>query len=240
MAFTIADFTDLVRLLSEHPEWRVQLRPLILGEQILEVPSRMDRVEATLDRVADRLDQLGERMDQLTARVDQLGERMDQLTARVDQLTASVQALVERQDRYEGDLGNIRGELLESRFERNLGNWLREWARRPRKVQIDDLALLDEALAAGRVTEDEVRQLAALDFLVQAQDRDTAREVLFAVEVSQTVPSEDVERASSRAAILCKAGYNARGLVTGHRLSRDAEELVERLGTAVALVRPAA
>jgi chromosome segregation ATPase len=204
------------------------------------VADRLDRLGERMDQLTVRVDQLGERMDQLTVRVDQLGERMDQLTARVDQLTASVQALVERQDRYEGDLGNIRGELLESRFERNLGNWLREWARRPRKVQIDDLALLDKALAAGTVTEDEVRQLAALDFLVEAQDRDTAREVLFAVEVSQTVHAEDVERASSRAAILRKAGYNARGLVTGHRLSREAEDLVERLGTAVALVRPAA
>ena len=303
MAFTLTDFTDLVRLLSEHPEWRAQLRPLILGEQVLEIPSRMDRVEGTLGRVADRLEQVGERMgqlavrmdqltgrvdqltervdqlavrmdqlavrmeqltervDQLTERVDQLAERMDQLTGRVDQLavrmdqltgrvdqlaeqvdqlTSAVRAMVERQDRVDGELANIRGDLLEARFERNLGNWLREWARRPRKVLVDDLALLDEALAGGLVTEDEVRQIAALDFLVQGRDRDTARELFFAVEVSHTVNTESVERAATRAAILRKAGYEARGLVTGHRISETAEALAERLGTAVALVRTAA
>ena len=352
MAFTLTDFTDLVRLLSEHPEWRAQLRPLILGEQVLEIPSRMDRVEGTLGRVADRLEQVGERMgqlavrmdqltgrvdqltervdqlavrmdqlavrmeqltervdqltervdqlaermdqltgrvdqlavrmdqltgrvdqlavrmeqltvrvDQLTARVDQLAKRMDQLTGRVDQLavrmdqltgrvdqlaeqvdqlTSAVRAMVERQDRVDGELANIRGDLLEARFERNLGNWLREWARRPRKVLVDDLALLDEALAGGLVTEDEVRQIAALDFLVQGRDRDTARELFFAVEVSHTVNTESVERAATRAAILRKAGYEARGLVTGHRISETAEALAERLGTAVALVRTAA
>ena len=337
MAFTLTDFTDLVRLLSEHPEWRAQLRPLILGEQVLEIPSRMDRVEGTLGRVADRLEQVGEsmgqltegmdqltgrvdqlavrmdqltervdqlavrmdqlavRMDQLTGRVDQLAERMDQLTERVDQLavrmeqltvrvdqltervdqlakrmdqltgrvdqlavrmdqltgrvdqlaeqvdqlTSAVRAMVERQDRVDGELANIRGDLLEARFERNLGNWLREWARRPRKVLVDDLALLDEALAGGLVTEDEVRQIAALDFLVQGRDRDTARELFFAVEVSHTVNTESVERAATRAAILRKAGYEARGLVTGHRISETAEALAERLGT-VALVRTAA
>ena len=331
MAFTLTDFTDLVRLLSEHPEWRAQLRPLILGEQVLEIPSRMDRVEGTLGRVADRLEQVGERMgqlavrmdqltgrvdqltervdqlavrmeqlavrmeqltgrvdqlaermdqltervdqlavrmeqltvrvDQLTGRVDQLAKRMDQLTGRVDQLavrmdqltgrvdqlaeqvdqlTSAVRAMVERQDRVDGELANIRGDLLEARFERNLGNWLREWARRPRKVLVDDLALLDEALAGGLVTEDEVRQIAALDFLVQGRDRDTARELFFAVEVSHTVNTESVERAATRAAILRKAGYEARGLVTGHRISETAEALAERLGTAVALVRTAA
>ncbi|HML96848.1 MAG TPA: hypothetical protein PKD75_00055 [Tepidiformaceae bacterium] len=331
MAFTLTDFTDLVRLLSEHPEWRAQLRPLILGEQVLEIPSRMDRVEGTLGRVADRLEQVGERMgqlavrmdqltgrvdqltervdqlavrmdqlavrmeqltgrvdqlaermdqltervdqlavrmeqltvrvDQLTERVDQLAKRMDQLTGRVDQLavrmdqltgrvdqlaeqvdqlTSAVRAMVERQDRVDGELANIRGDLLEARFERNLGNWLREWARRPRKVLVDDLALLDEALAGGLVTEDEVRQIAALDFLVQGRDRDTARELFFAVEVSHTVNTESVERAATRAAILRKAGYEARGLVTGHRISETAEALAERLGTAVALVRTAA
>jgi len=330
VAFTLTDFTDLVRLLSEHPEWRAQLRPLILGEQVLEIPSRMDRVEGTLGRVADRLEQVGERMgqlavrmdqltgrvdqltervdqlavrmdqlavrmeqltervdqltervdqlaermdqltgrvdqlavrmdqltgrvdqlakrmDQLTGRVDQLAERMDQLTGRVDQLaeqvdqlTSAVRAMVERQDRVDGELANIRGDLLEARFERNLGNWLREWARRPRKVLVDDLALLDEALAGGLVTEDEVRQIAALDFLVQGRDRDTARELFFAVEVSHTVNTESVERAATRAAILRKAGYEARGLVTGHRISETAEALAERLGT-VALVRTAA
>ena len=239
MAFTLTDFTDLVRLLSEHPEWRAQLRPLILGEQVLEIPSRMDRVEGTLGRVADRLEQVGERMGQLAVRMDQLTGRVDQLAEQVDQLTSAVRAMVERQDRVDGELANIRGDLLEARFERNLGNWLREWARRPRKVLVDDLALLDEALAGGLVTEDEVRQIAALDFLVQGRDRDTARELFFAVEVSHTVNTESVERAATRAAILRKAGYEARGLVTGHRISETAEALAERLGT-VALVRTAA
>jgi outer membrane murein-binding lipoprotein Lpp len=217
-----------------------------LAERMDQLTGRVDQLAVRMDQLTGRVDQLAKRMDQLTGRVDQLAERMDQLTGRVDQLaeqvdqlTSAVRAMVERQDRVDGELANIRGDLLEARFERNLGNWLREWARRPRKVLVDDLALLDEALAGGLVTEDEVRQIAALDFLVQGRDRDTARELFFAVEVSHTVNTESVERAATRAAILRKAGYEARGLVTGHRISETAEALAERLGT-VALVRTAA
>jgi len=47
VAFTVVDFQDLLKLLSDHPEWRAQLRPLVLGEEVLAIPSRMDRVEAT-------------------------------------------------------------------------------------------------------------------------------------------------------------------------------------------------
>lgn len=32
---TIQDFGDLVRLLEEHPEWRAELRRLVLPEELL-------------------------------------------------------------------------------------------------------------------------------------------------------------------------------------------------------------
>ncbi len=38
MAFSVQDFHDLVRLLAERPEWRTQLRSLILTEELLALP----------------------------------------------------------------------------------------------------------------------------------------------------------------------------------------------------------
>jgi hypothetical protein len=31
MAFTVSDFRDLIRLLEEHPDWRDELRRVLLG-----------------------------------------------------------------------------------------------------------------------------------------------------------------------------------------------------------------
>jgi hypothetical protein len=118
VAFTVEDFQDLVRLLEEHPEWRAQLRPVILGEEILAIPSRMDRVEAALLSVT---------------------ERLDKLTERVDALTLAVRALTERADRADGRMGNIEGQLLELRYDQRAKTWFSEWLRRPTMVGTDDL-----------------------------------------------------------------------------------------------------
>ena len=126
--FTVNDFRDLVRLLDQHPDWRDELRRLVLTEEVLSLPAtvralvdaqlrtearmdqlveaqnrteaRMDQLTARMDQLAARMDQLTERMDQSTdrARMDQLTERMDQLTERMDQLTARMDQLTERMD----------------------------------------------------------------------------------------------------------------------------------------------
>jgi len=124
------------------------------------------------------------------------------------------------------------------KFERNLGNWLREWVRRPRKVFVDELSRLDEAVERGLVAEAEVSQLAWSDAVVRAQDASTQDEVILSVELSTTVNEDDVEHASARAAVLRRAGYDRRGFVAGHSISTRARELAEATGTTVVLIRP--
>lgn len=238
MAFTVVDFQDLLKLLSDHPEWRTQLRPLVLGEEVLAIPSRMDRVEATLDRLTGHVDDLTVRLDRLTERVDDLTVRLDRLTGEVRELTTAVSQLVSRMDHTDGRLGNLQGAVLEWKFERNLGNWLREWVRRPRKVFVDELSRLDEAVERGLVAEAEVSQVAWSDAVVRAQDASTQDEVILSVELSTTVNEDDVERASARAAVLRRAGYDGRGFVAGHSISTRARELAEATGTTVVLIRP--
>lgn len=224
MAFTVEDFQDLVKLLSEHPEWRAQLRPVVLGEELVAIPSRMDRVEAALDR--------------LTERVDALTVRLDRLAEDVRELTATVGQLVTRMDYNDGRLGNLQGTVLEWKFERNLGNWLREWVRKPRKVFTDDLPKLDEAVESGQIADVEVSQVAWSDALIRAQDASTQHEVVLSVELSTTVNEDDVERASVRAGVLRRAGYDGRSFVAGHSISPRARELAQATGTTVVLIRP--
>jgi len=42
MAFTVNELRDLIELLAEKPEWRAQLRPLILGDEFDRLPRQME------------------------------------------------------------------------------------------------------------------------------------------------------------------------------------------------------
>jgi uncharacterized protein YoxC len=244
MVFTVADFDDFARLLGEHPEWREKLRPLILGEELLVIPSRMDRVEAALLTLTERVDRLTERVDRLTERVDRLTERVEQLTQRVDQLsqdvrsiTVTVAGILARMDRMDGRMGNIEGQLLETRFEQNLPNWVRNFVRKPTRVHADDVAQIEQAVADGTLTESDADHLAALDSLIRGLGIEDGEETYLAVELSFTVNAEDVERAESRANMLKRAGLRARPFVGGYRISPAAESMLEERGVLVSLRR---
>lgn len=132
MAFGVADFEDLLKLLSEHPEWRAQLRPVVLSEEMLPLPSRPDRVESALEA--------------LTLRVEQLTEQ-------VSSLTVAMTALTTRFDRMDGRMGNIEDDLLELKFHQNMPNWVRHYLRKPSRVFVDELPDLERALSAGTITD---------------------------------------------------------------------------------------
>jgi hypothetical protein len=105
-------------------------------------------------------------------------------------------------------------------------------------VFTDDLTKLDDAVAAGQIADVEVSQVAWSDALVRALDLDTQQEVVLSIELSTTVNEDDVERASFRAGILRRAGYDGRSFVAGHGISKQAQQLAGATGTTVVLVRP--
>ena len=65
MPFELRDFQDLVRLLREHPDWREELRALLLTQELLTLPSLVRELGETVARLADRMDQLSETVAQL-------------------------------------------------------------------------------------------------------------------------------------------------------------------------------
>ena len=119
MPFTVEDFHDFVVILEKKPEWRAELRRLVLTDDILRLPEivkelveAQKRTEEELKNLATRVDSLTQRVDSLTARVDSLAEaqrrteeelrsltaRVDSLTQRVDSLAAQMEVLTARVD----------------------------------------------------------------------------------------------------------------------------------------------
>lgn len=221
MALFFEDLADLLKLLKEHPEWRDQLRPVILGEEILQIPSRMDRVEALLEKIA--IEQA-----ETTSTLHALVDRMD--------------AFEQRLSRMDGRLGNIEGELLEHKYARNVGSWFATWVRRPRELSSQEIEELHDAAATKKISNEDLDGVHHLDLLIRGIDRESenAEDLILAVEISYTINTEDITRASDRASVLEKAGFRTRAFVGGYRASSEVRRLAERLNVIVDLRRPPA
>ncbi len=114
MAFGVRDFHDLVRLLGEHPEWREELRRLLLTEELLALPQVVQDLAREVRRLAElqaatdqRVAQLVEAQAATDQRVAQLVEAQaatDQRLARVEEAVAH---LTRAQTRTEERLGTL-------------------------------------------------------------------------------------------------------------------------------------
>ena len=234
MAFTVGDFHDLVRLLEQHPEWRTELRRLVLTEDVLGLPAALQqlaeaqaRTEAQLGQLAERVDQLAERMEQLGERVDQLAGRMEQLGERVDQLA---QSAGQRLDRAESNIGRLRGWELESRYRERAAGYFRRVVRRPTPLSTQQLVdLIDSPEAVGRLSEDEREDVLLADLVVRGRPDSGDGDVYVVVEVSATIDSHDVGRAERRAALLGRLSTTL-ALVAGESITADAEVLARERG----------
>jgi outer membrane murein-binding lipoprotein Lpp len=249
MAFTVRDMSDVTRLLVEHPEWRAEVRRLVLTDQLLDLPQvvrdlaermdqlaehvdqlaqRMDQLAQRTDQLAQRMDQLAERMDQLTARMDQLAARMDQLTARMDQLATSMDELAVSHQRMYDDIGGMKGKMLELEYRERCSPYFGRLLRKPRLVAENDLWDRLEGTLSARELDDALLADAYVQGRIRAHpDRD---EVILVVEVSFVVDGFDVERAARRAALLRRAGLSAVAVAAGERVTQSARDAAQESG----------
>ncbi|PWH18966.1 MAG: hypothetical protein DDG59_04670, partial [Anaerolineae bacterium] len=83
MTFEVQDYRNLIELLYKHPEWRAELRQLVLTEELLELP-------------------------QLVRELIEAHKRGEERLTRLEQ---SVAELVETQKRHEGRLAGVEERL---------------------------------------------------------------------------------------------------------------------------------
>jgi hypothetical protein len=109
MAFTVQEYLDLVRLLAEHPEWRAELRRLLLSDDVLALPAIVRDLAAAQQRTEERLGALTEAQQRTEERIEQL-EGIVQTLAEAQQRTEErLGALAEAQRRTEARLERLEG-----------------------------------------------------------------------------------------------------------------------------------
>ena len=134
---TVNDIQDLVRIIEEHPEWRGELQRVLLTQQLLEVPERLDRLAATVEVLADtaaalvqhaeatstRLDSIERSVDALLKHAEATDKTLDTLLKHAEATNKRLDSLEFRMDRVEIRLSRVeettnalRGDVLEWRL----------------------------------------------------------------------------------------------------------------------------
>ena len=207
MAFTVRDFTDLVRLLNKHPEWRSELRRIVLTDELLTLP--------------DLVRELAEAQKRTELRVEELAEAIKKTQITLADLAYNMQIMIGVQKDTNDRLGALTGTVLEIQYREHVGGYFGRWLKRARAVKPESL---EETLEAS-LSHEELLEVLRLDLLVSGRLRGgpDSPEIWLAVEVARVLDEEDVQRAVQRAALLRKAGYRAPPLIAGENIKLEAE-----------------
>jgi hypothetical protein len=233
VTITAADIDEMIAFLAAHPEYRDRFRPVVVGEEILSLPSRMDRVEAALLSVSERLDRLTDRFDRLTERVDQMSVDIRALTAKLDQY---IERTDSRLNRLDGHMSNMRASLLELLYAKNAGNWFGALIWPVEVVFPRRLTELNDAVRIGALSAADLQSIMAADMIVRGKRRDDAQQETYVVaEISGMVQVGDVRRAAERAGILRRAGMDAIPFVGGNAIDIEAADAAKAEGVHVDL-----
>jgi hypothetical protein len=215
MPFTVDELHDFIRLIETHPEWRAELRRLVLTDELLSLPTQI-----TL--LTDRVAALVEAQQRTEAQLTALAEAQQRTEARLATLVLTVQTLTT-------DLGDLKGKSLEAEYRTKGHAYFRRVVRHPHVLTSDEIvAMVENAREHGILSDDDAQDLYAADVIVRGRRPEDGTGVYLVVEVSWGVGPNDVERAVQRATLLARTGVAAIPVVAGARLTAEAGLLARR------------
>jgi len=223
MPFTVEEFQDLVRLLEQRPEWRAELRRLVLTDELLALPEQLASFRAQTEQRFEELVEAQRRTEErLTALAEaqrRTDERLAELAAEMAELTRKVATLVDQS-------ADLRGKDLEAQYRVKAHAYFGRLLRRIHVLSPDELAgLVDSAVEAGILSDDQAHEIFLADAVVRGRRREDGAEVYLVVEVSWGVGPEDVERAAKRAELLAKTGLSTLPVVAGKTVTAEVARL---------------
>jgi len=232
MAFTVRDFHDLVGLLRDHPEWQVELRHLLLTEELLTLPDLVRQLVEAQQRAEERLGRLEAVVEQLSATVQQLAAAQQRTEEQLERLGTTVESLAERVGHLVDEVGGLKGRELERRYREYAPAYFSDLLRRIRVISPQELAtLLEDAVEAGILSPAEQKDLLMSDVVVRGRRREDGTEVYMVAEVSVGIGQKDVGRAVKRARLLHRALQRpTMAAVAGEWINVEAERQARALG----------
>src|SRR5437879_13000134 len=134
MAFTVEEWRDLIRLLEERPEWRADLRRLLLSNELVSLPEQIAALRLETERrFQDLITQVGE----LTRAHGRLEERMTELAAAHQRLEERMTELAISHQRLTDDVGELKGDNLERRYRERARAYFGRLIRRAHVLSVE-------------------------------------------------------------------------------------------------------
>jgi len=234
MPFTVEDFRDLIRIVEERPEWRADLRRLLLTDELLSLPEQVVNLRAQTERGFQELEAAQRRTEEQVAGLAVAQRRTEEQVAglaaaqrRTEEQMARLTLIVQT---LSGDVGDLKGESLERRYRERAPAYLARVVRRAHVLSTEELlSLLEDAVERGELSEVEAAEVAWADLVVRGRRREDGAEIYFVVEVSWGVGPHDVERAVHRAALLAQLGAPALPMVAGKTVTSEAARLLRTM-----------
>jgi hypothetical protein len=221
MPFSAEEFLDLIRLLEERPEWRADLRRLLLTDELLALPGLVRELTEAQRRSQEELARLRTETEQ---RFREVAEAQLALTHGVNDLRESIGVLGEQVRGLMADIGSLKQDGLERRYRERSYAYFSRLVRRAHTLSGDELAaLLEPAIARGELSEEAAEEVTWADAIVRGRWRQDGQEVYLVVEVSWGVGLHDVERALRRAQLLSQVGVKGIPVVAGEWVTPDGQ-----------------
>jgi hypothetical protein len=231
MAFTVTDFHDLVELLEQQPQWRHELRRLVLTDELLGLPRAVSELTAAQQRTESSVAELVEAHKRTDAQVAELVETQRSTSLALAGLADVVKSLTrDVHDKLLPDVGWLKGLTLERDFRDRPLTYYRKIVRRAHTLSERELSqVLEGAVERGQLTYDDVDDIVQADAVVEGRSLRDGTPVYLVVEVSWGIGKKDVQRAARRSALLTRAGTRAEPVVGGKWFTPDAQREAEAL-----------
>ena len=207
---TISNSSDVLRLLREDPDFRDEVRRLLLTQELIELPERFARFESYVER-----------------RFNELAGVITEIRSEVSRNTSDLGGL--KGAEYERRVGKSFASYASREFRQRHGRSL----RRNRLLCSGILGresgfeeLISDAVDNGLISDDDRAELEQADAVMSGQDGGAT--VYYVGAISLTVNNHDIDRAVSRAGILSRAtGSDAWPMVVGDTIPEPQRSRVE-------------
>ena len=219
----IETFEDILAAMENNPRLQAALRQHVLDQEFLQLPAIVRELQQTVQ--------------ELQQTVQELQQSIVQLTQLVHDYVAATDA---RLDRLEGNMNRLIGTDYERKAARRASRRANRYlgmgdmrviyaVTMPDNNQFPEI--LDNAIRAGRMDENEAEELEEVDIVMRGPGG-------YAVaEVSITLDETDVQRARERAGLLSKAVTEpVRAIVIGARALDSASQLAATNHVAVIIL----
>jgi len=227
MPFTVGEFRDLVQILEQRPEWRAELRRLVLTDDLLALPQIVRELAEAQRRTEAELVAWRAETER---RFQELAEAQRRSEATLEALAEAQRQMAEAQRQMVVDVSQLKQLALERRYYERAFAYFSRLVRRAHALSGDELnALFEGAVERGQLSEVEVDEIQQADVVVRGQRREDHEEVYLVVKVSWGVGVKDVQRAARRAMLLAKTGISTRPVVAGVWVTPDAEEAAQAM-----------